>query len=301
MASASLVFNANQQAPAITTDTTLTQYTANTGRNVGSYSTSVTLKDAANYKWTGRSGAEESTAYVLNWAIVKANVTISKPTLKTATYYVGQQLNVIELNQDGSHLRAGSTDVVEGTFAWNAPQTVMTAAMNQAVVLFTPTGTDAGNYNTATVTVTIAPVQLYINVYEIALEFRNASGTAVDLAALETQLAAASGADRIAVLQAMRKITSISKVIKNPVQVPVNYGADYRTADIADVSAWQKPTGYRMAFFSGKDSQNNGVGALGDTMFNITANQTVYLAYEAQETTYKVYNIFQRTDRKSVV
>ena len=296
MASASLVFNTKEQSPTITVDSTLTTYTANKGRNVGAYSTSVTLQDTTNYKWTGRSGAEESTAYVLNWNIVKADVTISKPTFKTTAYYVGQQLGAIELNQDGSHLRAGSTDVVEGTFSWNAPQTVMTAAMNQAVILFTPTGTDAGNYNTATVTVTIAPVQLYINVYEIALEFRNASGTAVDLADLERQLAAASGADKIAVLQAMRKITSIVKTVKSPVPVRVNYGANYRTADIVGVSAWQKPTGYNLAFYSGKDSQNNGTGALGDTLYNITSNQTVYLAYEAQETTYKVYNIFQRTD-----
>ena len=114
LATTSYVYTASPQSPAVTYDNNNSTYApaGNAQTNAGTYNASITLNDTANYKWTGRSGANESDTFLLSWTIAKATPTLTAPNYiaksgydKGTNMYVGQKLvDFFEFDQtSGSH------------------------------------------------------------------------------------------------------------------------------------------------------------------------------------------------------
>ncbi|MCM1195207.1 MAG: InlB B-repeat-containing protein, partial [Firmicutes bacterium] len=292
-------YNASAQQPTLSYNTTLCNYTAEPKTNAGSYTVNVTLKNTTNYKWaTTPSGGTESGAYPLTWKINKANITLTAPSYTTtvsnnanSTVYVGLNLGQLTLTQSsGTHVRAGSSANVEGEWSWSdAASTAITATTTGKTAKYTPT--DKTNYNEATITVDIAPQQLYVQVYEVRLQFYyyNQDGSVH-----EVNVATATVSET-------RKIIGANRILSaTPVRIPVNYGSNFTIANLKNASVngvnmeWQKPAGYEMNFYRGVTASNTGSDRYTVTSLdNITVNQTIYIAYVAQEVNYTVYQVFE--------
>ena len=117
--------------------------------------------------YTGSDGVQDGTKYTVTISVTSTNyndyeivVTLTgtdkvtptgRPTLSTTTLTYGQSLSEITLS--GS--MAGTSEVVAGTFTWNAPGTVPNAGTYTAAWTFTPTDTTRYTEATGTVTITV--------------------------------------------------------------------------------------------------------------------------------------------------
>lgn len=294
-------YTGSAQSPSVTYDNNNSTYApaGNAQTNAGTYNASITLKDTTNYKWSGRSGANESDTFLLSWTIKKATPTLTAPNYiakpdydKGTNMYVGQKLGqFFDFDQtSGSHTisgASGATVSVAGTFSWTNANHVLVKTDTSLSVTFTPD--DTANINSATINITVAPIQLYINAYEVLLEFRKADGSVVAYNASTS-------------LKDLRSITSVVKVLAEVRKVPVSYGVsvpahglgDY-VEETAGYAKWQDPTGYTRTYYRTKNAANDLSGAYGrDDILGggpVTADVTVYVGYVAKEVTYTVYHV----------
>ena len=167
-------YTGSAQSPSVTYDNNNSTYApaGNAQTNAGTYNASITLKDTTNYKWSGRSGANESDTFLLSWTIKKATPTLTAPNYiakpdydKGTNMYVGQKLGqFFDFDQtSGSHTisgASGATVNVAGTFSWTNANHVLVKTDTSLSVTFTPD--DTANINSATINITVAPIQLYI-------------------------------------------------------------------------------------------------------------------------------------------
>ncbi len=297
----SFVYNAAAQSPTPSAiETALVTLTNTAQTDVGSYTTTFALKDTRNYKWAvAQSGKGESDAYVFNWAITKADITLTAPTYDATLVgggsdgktYIGMTVADLVINQSsGSHVRKDSTSNVVGTWSWVPATTTKITESTTFKAKFTPT--DTKNYNAAEIDVTVTATQLYVNVKEILIKFYNGA-TEIDLGSLNMALAS----DRVIA----RSITNTETALASAtVKFPVDYNGSFNLALLSSTQDgdkvngvtidWQRPTGYTMSFYS----SSNGTGKItSTTLTGITADRNVYIGYDANDVDYTIVTVLQ--------
>lgn len=320
-AGATLTYNGAYQKPTTSSNTQYSVTHANSnqgGMNVGTYNVEFNLKDGTNYKWSSITGSKvtttESGKYTLQFSITKASVTLTAPSYTSSGVggktYVGQTLANLTLNQSsGTHVRAGSSVDVPGTWSWNTASnpttTKIVATSTTFVALFTPT--DSTNYSTATVNVSVGtPVQLYLRVRELGIEFLDKDGAVVDFKAGTNPNGTTFGAD-VGKADKARTIVNARLVNREPVSIPVDYNSTFAVANLKVNNGdkvngvavpWQYPTGYDFAVYKAAGANNVGQQAFaaGASTDAITADLTIYVGYVAKTVNYTVITVKQALD-----